>query len=326
VTAPVSVVIPTHNRCEMLKDTLASVLRQSFRDFEVLVVDDASQDSTWSWLGGVDDARVRKLRIERHGERVTARNTGLQTVTTPWVLFLDDDDLLPRHALETHVRALERSPEALISVGSYAMFGEGRPVPAPIRIVRRRSVRRVWGDVVLGWTAVPGQCMFRVDALRSLNGWNGRWIPIEDQALWLEASRLGPFVLLPDIVLFYRVHAGQWRPDDYKRMQTQVREESVERRSDVEREQGLRLLRWRALTLEAFDRYQDGRRASALALYLRVLASAPQMWTSPLSRGRMLTSILKCLLGARGAHGLVKVEESLRRMLAGARYELEEAV
>jgi glycosyltransferase involved in cell wall biosynthesis len=310
----VSVVIPTHNRRGLLEETLASLARQSWPGWEAVVVDDASEDDTWSWLAGQSDSRLRKVRLETKSERAAARNAGLEAARGDHVLFLDDDDQLPTRALAAHLAAVDRHPQAIASIGGYEMFGE--PAAAgEVRIVRRACLRPILHDVLFGWMAVSGQCLFRAGLLRELGGWEGSRIPIEDHVLWLRAAARGPVALLPEIVLRYRVHAGQWRPENLQQMMTDVREEAVARWIEPERALGRRILAGRALATAAYRCYHDGRRLAALPLFARALALLPSVRRSPLARPQVLEAMLKCLVGGRGVHVLHRLEQGARRAL-----------
>jgi glycosyltransferase involved in cell wall biosynthesis len=308
----VTVVIPTHDRRELLEQALASLARQSFGGWEAVVVDDASQDATWEWLCGLADPRVRKLRQAQKSERSAARNAGLACARGAYVLFLDDDDQLPPRALDGHLAALRGRPEAIASIGGYTMFGDTAGA-GEVRIVRRLAVQPILHDVLFGWMAVSGQCLFRAEVLRAVGGWDGAHIPIEDHVLWLRAASLGPVVLLPESVLLYRVHAGQWRPENLRQMMTDVREDAVRRLSEPERGVGERILRGRALADAAYLRYHQGRRFAALALFARTLATLPSARRSPLVRRQLLGVMLKCLVGGRGAHVLQRIGQAVRR-------------
>lgn len=317
----VTIVIPTHNRRGLLEETLASLARQSCAGWEAVVVDDASEDDTWSWLSGVQDPRVRKTRLPHKSERSAARNAGLAGAEGAFVMFLDDDDQLPPRALEVHVEALRRHPDAIASIGGYATFGDSQTA-GEVPIVRRLSVRPILHDVLFGWMAVSGQCLFRADVLRAVGGWDGSYIPLEDHVLWLKAAGLGPVVLLPEIVLMYRVHAGQWRPENLQQMMTEVREEAVRRLSAPERGVGWRILKGRALANDAYRRYRQGQRFAALALFARTLAMLPSLRRSPLARRPLLVSMLKCLVGGRGVHVLQRIGQAARRALSRPQCEI----
>ena len=75
----ISVVVTTHNREQLLMECIASVRDQSYPNWELLIVDDASSDGTWAWLQTVQDQRTRILRLSQHGQKAVARNAGLRT-------------------------------------------------------------------------------------------------------------------------------------------------------------------------------------------------------------------------------------------------------
>lgn len=115
----VSVVLPTRNRAELLRRSLGSVLAQTHRDFELIVVDDASDDGTPALLAALSDPRVRVLRRERNAGAAAARNAGIALARGELLAFQDDDDIWLRHKLETQVRALAASPDAALCLAGH---------------------------------------------------------------------------------------------------------------------------------------------------------------------------------------------------------------
>jgi len=109
-----SVIIPTYNRRELLRQALASVLAQTFTDYEIIVVDDGSTDGTREWLATVSD-QVRVLIQENRGPGA-ARNLGIQNAVGEYVTFLDSDDIWFPWTLEIYERAIrEASRPAFVS-------------------------------------------------------------------------------------------------------------------------------------------------------------------------------------------------------------------
>lgn len=295
----VSVVIPTRNRLAMLQEAVESVRRQSLGDWELIVVDDASEDGTRRWLETWTDRRMRWIRLERHSEQSTTRNTGVKAARAPVVLSLDDDDRLPPDALRTHSKALQDAPEAIASIGGFRAF-DGAGAERVGRIVHRTRQRSIWEDVLFGWIAVSGQCAFRRSVLESVGWWNESFVRATDHELWARLSRRGPVVLLPDVVLEYRVHAGQWRPTNLDEIMTRARQEAVEALRGEERARGERLLVARRLAEEAMEQFLEARAWRAFLGYLRVLRRAPELLWSPLSRPKILRPMSRCLVGSRG--------------------------
>ena len=122
----VSVVIPTYNRKHLLGRAIESVLSQTFRDFELLVVDDASTDGTGDLIGSYDDERIRYFRHETNRGTSAARNTGLANSNGDYISFLDSDDEWHRSKLEMQVSWLEEaSPEAVATYCDVVRMREG---------------------------------------------------------------------------------------------------------------------------------------------------------------------------------------------------------
>src|SRR5689334_23253461 len=89
----VSVIVPTYNRAALLREAIASVLAQSFGDFELIIVDDGSTDKTSDVIEGFRDRRIRRLLMEHCANLSVIRNTGIRDASGEFTAFLDSDDL-----------------------------------------------------------------------------------------------------------------------------------------------------------------------------------------------------------------------------------------
>lgn len=109
----VSVVIPTHNRPDLLPRAVRSVLQQTFQDLEIIVVDDSSDTSASEILESFSDQRIRVLRNENPKGAAAARNYGIKEASGVFVAFLDDDDEWLPEKLEKQIRLLDHNPETV---------------------------------------------------------------------------------------------------------------------------------------------------------------------------------------------------------------------
>jgi glycosyltransferase involved in cell wall biosynthesis len=105
-----SIVIPTFNRAEKLKQTLESVIVQSFTDFEVLVMDDGSTDNTKAVIESFHDTRLRYDWAPNSGGPATPRNRGINAAQAEWICFLDADDLWYPEKLKRVHKAITNNP------------------------------------------------------------------------------------------------------------------------------------------------------------------------------------------------------------------------
>lgn len=108
--ALVSVIIPTHNRADLVVRSIRSVLAQTYRNLECIVVDDASTDSTPDAVQAIQDPRLIYLRHEQSKHASATRNTGIAAATGEYIAFLDDDDEWLPEKLEKQVALLRTLP------------------------------------------------------------------------------------------------------------------------------------------------------------------------------------------------------------------------
>jgi glycosyl transferase family 2 len=296
----------------MLREAIASVERQTLSDWEIVVVDDASDDGTWSWLEGLATARIRPVRLPRRSERSAARNRGLREARGDYVLFLDDDDRLLSRALERLHRPLRRRPDVVAAVGANVRFDpNGRRERATHP--RIGFTRMIWADVLAGWDSGSGQALFRGERVRAAGGWNERLSYWELGDLWFRVARLGPVAFVPATVLELRLHPGQTPPNPPT---GDPRPGLVSLLPVSERERGARLADARRLVHEGDDARFASRHGRALGCYLRAVRTAPLLIRSPLTRhdlaGNMAREAAR-LCAARLLSATASVAGKLRR-------------
>lgn len=120
----ISVIIPTYNRAHVISEAIQSVLDQTYRDFELLVIDDGSTDDTQDVVSRFSDKRIKYHYIEHKG-RAYARNYGLQKMCGRYVAFLDSDDLYGKEKLKSLSDYLRSHPETMIAYSSYTLIQNG---------------------------------------------------------------------------------------------------------------------------------------------------------------------------------------------------------
>lgn len=112
----VSVVLPTYNRAHTLPRAIRSVLSQSYGNFELIVVDDASKDDTAAVVGAIDDPRIRYERLPKNGGASHARNAGMRLARGDLFAFQDSDDEWLADKLAKQVAAARSAGEAAVTV------------------------------------------------------------------------------------------------------------------------------------------------------------------------------------------------------------------
>jgi len=215
----VSVVIPTHNRCDYLRQALRSVLAQSYSNFEVIVVDDGSTDGTAQVVGDFGDARVRYL-YQANAGRSTARNRGMAAAKGIYLAFLDDDDLYLPHKLAHEVVFLETNPDVDLVAAGVQLIDERGAVQGAWRPWEGQP-RLTLLNCLYGCPLIPSTVLFRRRMLDDLDHWFDPELNLaEDTDFFLRLLHAGcGMTWLPEIVSAYRVHStsSQWDGARYSR-------------------------------------------------------------------------------------------------------------
>lgn len=126
----VSIVLPVHNGLAWVGQAIASVLDQTCASWELIVVDDGSDDGTTEWLATLQDPRIRTVAERHTGNLSHVRNTGIAAGSAPWVAFLDADDVWLPHKLERQLAFHAAHPEIRWSyTGRLIIDGSGARLP-----------------------------------------------------------------------------------------------------------------------------------------------------------------------------------------------------
>jgi glycosyltransferase involved in cell wall biosynthesis len=186
VDPAVSVIIPTYQRRHYVSRAVQSVLRQTFTDFELIVVDDGSSDGTAEALGRYGDGI--RYRWQPNGGLSAARNAGIGLARGDIVAFLDSDDqFLPDH-LAVVTEALARHPEAVLVSTCPRSHVAGREKARDARLVDALPLSLL--DHVAGLV----DCIaVRREDLVALGGFNEEMRVAQDVELWLRLAARGPF-------------------------------------------------------------------------------------------------------------------------------------
>jgi glycosyltransferase involved in cell wall biosynthesis len=199
------VVIPCYNQAHFLGEAIESVFSQSYRRFEVIVVDDGSTDETSEVAVRYGEEGVRLIRQENRG-LARARNRGLEGAKGEYVVFLDADDRLLPRALEAGLECFEAHPEcALVAGHSRFMDADGFIRAEP------RPPRPIGSDLFLAllerrYFVIPGAVMYRCAVIESVGAFDTSLGAAEDYDLYFRIAKTFPVYWHHEVVLEYRKH------------------------------------------------------------------------------------------------------------------------
>lgn len=202
----VTVVIPTYNRADLLIESVESVLRQSYRDLEIVVCDDGSTDDTVACVEGLE-SRIRYLGLPHTGRPGAPRNRGIEAARGELIAFLDDDDLWEPGKLARQIEVLDRDGLSLVYTDRRLLFGDGSR-SAPIATPDPPGPDRLL-DLVLGGQ-FPSVCtvLMHRSLLRQVNGFDETLVTGEDLDLWLRLGRIARAGRVPEPLVLVRRRTG----------------------------------------------------------------------------------------------------------------------
>ncbi len=206
----VSVIIPTFNRASVLDRAVASVLGQTFTDFELIVVDDGSTDETDRVLA----RSGARLRVHRQGNQgvSAARNAGIRMARGKWIAFLDSDDCWLPEKLERQIAFFRDHPDAGICQTEEIWIRNGRRVNPKRR--HRKPSGWIFIDALNLCLVSPSAVMIDRALIDAAGGFDETFPACEDYDLWLRIALHHPIHLIDEpLTVKYGGH-----PDQLSRM------------------------------------------------------------------------------------------------------------
>ncbi|MCY7342676.1 MAG: glycosyltransferase [Pseudonocardia sp.] len=217
----VSVCIPVYQGERFLAETIRSVLDQSFRDLELVILDNASTDTSGEIARSFGDPRIR---VERNATTVSQAdnwNRVVQLCRAPLVKLVCADDLLHPRCLELQVGPMEADPGLAVVASRRHMIDEQSRVIVPRRglagligvrtgmEVARRVVRNGANPV-----GEPGGVLFRREDFFTVGGWRADRTFVMDLDLWMRLLQYGEFLGLPETLAAFRIGLGSVSADN----------------------------------------------------------------------------------------------------------------
>jgi cellulose synthase/poly-beta-1,6-N-acetylglucosamine synthase-like glycosyltransferase len=198
----ISVIIPVYNGEKTIQETIESVLNQTFKDFELIVINDGSQDATLEIVERIQDPRLKAFSYTNAGQ-ATSRNRGISHACGEYISFIDADDLWTPDKLEAQLRALQDNPQAAVA------YSWTKCIDELGNFSRRGSHISVNGDVhakllLIDFIENGSNPLIRAQAIAEVGGFDESMTPSEDRDLWLRLAARYHFVAVPSPQVLYR--------------------------------------------------------------------------------------------------------------------------
>lgn len=202
----ISVVVPAYNAERTILETIQSVQKQTFSDFEIIVIDDGSTDKTVELLKTVQDSRLKVFSYSNGGLPV-ARNRGISQSIGAFITFLDADDLWTSDKLELQLAALQKNPKAGLAYSWTLIMDEKGENFYPGKSLSFEG--NVYPKLLLSnFIASGSNAMLRREAIESVGEFDAELRSCEDWDYWLRVAPNWHFVVVPKAQIFYRQSSG----------------------------------------------------------------------------------------------------------------------
>ncbi len=199
----VTVLMPTYNVAPYVKEAIDSVLWQTYRDFELLVIDDCSTDETVEMVRSIEDARIRIVQNEKNVGLAENLNRGLSHITTEYVARMDGDDIAEPFWLEREVAILDSHPEIGICSAGFERFGTANSL-----VCFPERHEDIMANMLFECSVIVPtfrMSLYRDHGLR----YSTEAFPAEDYRFWADCLRITKMYNIQETLFRYRMHPTQ---------------------------------------------------------------------------------------------------------------------
>jgi len=212
----ITIAVPTYNRQDYLRDSLNSILSQSFQDFNIIIFDNHSDYDIESFIAGFKDARISLVRSEKNiGNATNFQKVFDYKYDSEYLVVFHDDDAMHPSLLESEIKILENDPRVVL-VGTGLNFVEaGQPILKFTNLRTRRNisvfedaadlVRLILKDFDLSFDSV----MYRVKFIEGISRYQEQFFKWADRPFLVNIAKKGSVAIIKDKLINYRIHGGQ---------------------------------------------------------------------------------------------------------------------
>lgn len=199
----VSVIMPSYNTAKFISDSINSVLYQTYKNWELIIVDDCSTDNTDEAVKPfLSDNRIRYLKNEKNSGAAVSRNYALREAKGKWIAFLDSDDLWEKDKLEKQISFMEKN-DYKFSYTDYIEIDENSEplevtVTGPKIISKAKMFDYCWMGCLTVMYDAEAMGLVQIEDIKKNN----------DYAMWLKVCKIADCYLLDEKLASYRKRAG----------------------------------------------------------------------------------------------------------------------
>lgn len=209
----VSIIMPSYNTARFIKETVDSVLAQSYTNWELIIVDDCSTDNTDDVVAQFSgDSRIKYIKNNKNSGAAESRNRALREAKGKWIAFLDSDDLWAPDKLEKQI-AFMKDNGYHFSYTAYTEIDEnsepnGKTVTGPKRITKSGMYNYCWMGCLTVMYDAEAAGLIQIESIRKNN----------DYAMWLKVCKKADCYLLDETLAKYRKRSGSISNHGYTKL------------------------------------------------------------------------------------------------------------
>ncbi len=196
----ISVIMPAYNSEQFIAEAIDSILKQTFQDFEFIIINDGSTDNTVNIIKSFNDDRIVFINNSENNGIAIALNQGLKIAKGQYIARMDSDDIALPNRFEKQVSYMDKHPDVGVLGTQFEFFGEENRITAN---TEELNVLELFGSCNIGHPTV----MIRKELFDKFNlRYNDEYKYCEDYELWSRMLKVTKIVNLPDVLLRYRWH------------------------------------------------------------------------------------------------------------------------
>lgn len=196
----ISIILPTYNRIDSLKNAVQSVLDQTYGNWELIIVNDGSVDGTREWCNNLNERRIKYLEKLNQGRPSLARNYALPFIQGEWTAFLDSDDVWENSKLENQIKLIADNVHVGLVFTSVKINGIIKK-----HALAENSIINPYLLLLISNFITTSTVMVKSKLLKELNGFNPELIWAEDYDLWLKFAQKTKFLYCSLALVHYHI-------------------------------------------------------------------------------------------------------------------------
>ncbi len=196
----VDVIIPAYNPGDFLDEAIQSVLNQSYNDIKIIVVDDSSTEDLSRIVNKYEN--IKYIRNEKNMGPSYSRNIGIKASSSPYISFLDADDIWCKDKLKLSISILESNDKIGMTCGNYKRIFLGGKTTRPFY---SRPININFEALLKNNYVASGSVTIRRSIFEEVGGFDERFRVCEDYALWLSISKITKIRYIDEVLYLYRI-------------------------------------------------------------------------------------------------------------------------